>query len=88
MTTKQLIKAWDEFLSVEFGCYTDENGNRPCDNGAVCDRCSDEKIYENFCKKNRNWGLTKASKYDIINIEIKKRGNEKCLKKSEKKRNG
>lgn len=51
MTTKQLIEAWDEFLNVEFGCYADENGNRPCDNGALCDRCSDEKLYENFCKK-------------------------------------
>ena len=51
MTTKQLIEAWDEFLNVEFGCYEDENGNRPCDNGALCDRCSDEKLYKNFCKK-------------------------------------
>ena len=51
MTTKQLIKAWDEFLNVEFGCYADENGNRPCDNGAPCDRCSDEKTYEEFYKQ-------------------------------------
>ena len=51
MTNKQLIKAWDEFLNVEFGCYADENGNRPCDNGALCDRCSDEKLYKNFCEK-------------------------------------
>ena len=48
MTNKQLINAWDEFLSVEFGCYADENGNRPCDNGALCDRCSDEKFYKFF----------------------------------------
>ena len=51
MTTKQLIEAWDEFLNVEFGCYADEYGNRPCDNGALCDRCSDEKIYKRFCEK-------------------------------------
>ena len=53
MTNQKLIKAWDEFLNVECGCYADEYGNRPCDNGAVCDRCSDEKLYENFCKKIR-----------------------------------
>ena len=53
MTTKQLIEAWDEFLNVEFGCYTDENGNRPCDNGALCDRCSDEKFYKFFREKIR-----------------------------------
>ena len=51
MTNKKLIKAWDEFLNVEFGCYSDENGNHPCDNGELCDRCSDEKFYENFRKK-------------------------------------
>ena len=53
MTTKQLIEAWDEFLNVEFGCYTDENGNRPCDNGTLCDRCSDEKFYKFFREKIR-----------------------------------
>ena len=51
MTNKQLIKAWDEFLNTECGCYADEYGNRPCDNGELCDRCSDEKFYENFRKK-------------------------------------
>ena len=51
MTTKQLIEAWDEFLNVEFGCYADENDNRPCDNGALCDRCSDEKINKFFREK-------------------------------------
>ena len=54
MTTKQLIEAWDEFLSVEFGCYADKNGNRPCDNGALCDRCSDEKFYKFFREKIRS----------------------------------
>lgn len=51
MTNKQLIKAWDEFLNTECGCYADEYGNRPCDNGALCDRCSDEKFYEKFREK-------------------------------------
>ena len=51
MTNKELIKAWEEFLRTEFGCYTDKNGNRPCDNGILCDRCSDEKTYEKFHEK-------------------------------------
>ena len=53
MTNKELIKAWEEFLRTEFGCYTDENGNRPCDNGVLCDRCSDEKFYKFFREKIR-----------------------------------
>ena len=51
MINKQLLENWDEFLNVECGCYVDEYGNRPCDNGALCDRCSDEKLYKNFCEK-------------------------------------
>lgn len=51
MTTKKLMNAWEEFLKIECGCYVDEYGNRPCDNGALCDRCSDEKSYEKFCEK-------------------------------------
>ena len=53
MTTKQLLENWDEFLSVEFGCYADENGNSPCDNGALCDQSSDEKFYKFFREKIR-----------------------------------
>lgn len=61
MTTKKLIKAWDEFLRTEFGCYADEYGNYPCDHGTLCDRCSDEKTYEIFCEK-IGIGLDKSSK--------------------------
>ena len=53
MTNKQLINTWDEFRNVECRCYADENGNRPCDNGALCDRCSDEKFYKFFREKIR-----------------------------------
>lgn len=45
-----MINTWEEFLNTECGCYADENGNRPCDNGVQCDRCLDEKFYENFKK--------------------------------------
>lgn len=47
----RMINTWEEFLNTECGCYADENGNRPCDNGVPCDRCLDEKFYENFRKK-------------------------------------
>ena len=29
----------DEYLKRAHGCYPDEIGNYPCDNGAVCDAC-------------------------------------------------
>lgn len=30
---------YNEFLSRFCGCHEDEVGNRPCDNGSMCDRC-------------------------------------------------
>lgn len=30
---------WEDFLNEYCGCSCDEMGNRPCDNGACCDRC-------------------------------------------------
>ena len=30
---------WEDFLNEYCGCSYDEVGNRPCDNGACCDRC-------------------------------------------------
>lgn len=36
---------YNEFLSRFCGCYENEIGNRPCDNGAPCDKCmTDEMI--------------------------------------------
>ena len=51
MTNNEIFDSWDKFLADELKCYADENGNRPCDNGAKCDRCADEKIYEKFREK-------------------------------------
>lgn len=31
---------WEDFLNEYCGCSCDEMGNRPCDNGACCDRCT------------------------------------------------
>lgn len=36
---------YNEFLDRYCGCHGDAEGNRPCDNGACCDRCmTDEMI--------------------------------------------
>ena len=51
MTNNEIIDSWINFLMDELKCYADENGNRPCDNGAICDRCSTEEIYKKFRKK-------------------------------------
>lgn len=52
MTNNEIFDTWDKFLADdELKCYTDEYGNRPCDNGVLCDRCSDEKTYEKFHEK-------------------------------------
>lgn len=51
MTNKEITKAWNKFLDEECDCYTDEFGNRPCDYGAVCDRCITVKKMKEFREK-------------------------------------
>lgn len=34
-----IIMTYNEFLSRFCGCHEDEIGNRPCDNGCMCDKC-------------------------------------------------
>jgi hypothetical protein len=51
MTNKEITKAWNKFLDEECGCYTDEFGNRPCDYGAVCDRCMTVEKMKEFREK-------------------------------------
>lgn len=31
--------SYNQFLATYCGCYADEEGNRPCDNGSLCDKC-------------------------------------------------
>lgn len=40
------IRAWDKTLKEYCHCHADAVGNRPCDNGAVCDRCMTEEVQE------------------------------------------
>ena len=42
MTNNALLSAWDDYLKKAYNCHPDCNGNRPCDNGMLCDRCHDE----------------------------------------------
>lgn len=51
ITNKELIKAYDKFLQERHNCYADENGNRPCDNGKICNTCKDDKnLIKDFIK--------------------------------------
>lgn len=51
MTNKKLLNTWDKFLAEELHCYADQNGNRPCDNGVMCDKCMTDEMIVNFRKK-------------------------------------
>ena len=51
MTNTEITKAWNKFLDEECGCYADEFGNRPCDYGAVCDRCMTVNKMKEFREK-------------------------------------
>ena len=43
--------AWEETLAETVGCYADEVGNRPCDNGCMCDKCSADWVHEVYINK-------------------------------------
>ena len=42
------MTAWSKFLNESGTCHEDEVGNRPCDNGCICDRCHADYIQEAF----------------------------------------
>lgn len=43
-------KAYDKWLAQVCHCYPDEVGNRPCDNGCMCDRCMYPPVsFEEYC---------------------------------------
>ena len=51
MINSKLLDTWDKILAEECHCYADKYGNRPCDKGAVCDKCMTEEIKEKFRKE-------------------------------------
>lgn len=40
----------NQFLAFYCHCHEDEVGNRPCDNGAVCDRCMTEQAQSDWVR--------------------------------------
>lgn len=61
----KMVYLYSRYLSEICHCYADENGNRPCDNGAICDRCEQQEISFNDWRENRRLGQ------EGINIEFK-----------------
>lgn len=41
-----MAKTYDQFLTTICHCSADCYGNRPCDNGAMCDRCMTKEAEE------------------------------------------
>lgn len=35
---------YNEFLDRFCGCHADSAGNRPCDNGYICDKCMTDEM--------------------------------------------
>lgn len=46
MTNHQITTLYNQFLRDYCHCHEDEVGNRPCDNGALCDRCMTREAQE------------------------------------------
>ena len=55
MTESKWNSLRNQFLAFYCHCYEDEVGNRPCDNGAICDKCMTEQAQRDWgrflCKK-------------------------------------
>ena len=51
MTNTQIFDSWGRFLAEEYNCHPDQNGNYPCDNGGICDKCCTNEAYKKFRKK-------------------------------------
>lgn len=38
----------NNFLATRYHCHEDENGNRPCDNGIVCNSCMTQEAQDEW----------------------------------------
>ena len=45
-----------------FKCYSDINGNMPCDNGCMCDKCMYEDV--EIVQFDEYWGTQECDEYD------------------------
>ena len=55
--TKSKQDVWLKVLSEYCGCKPSYNGNMPCDNGLVCDRCMTEEVQKIYRKQLKKYGL-------------------------------
>lgn len=53
MSSKEYFNLYSQFLASYCGCYPDSEGNRPCDNGLLCDRCMTKEAQEIWQKMKR-----------------------------------
>ena len=51
MTNTEIFDSWGKFLAEEYNCRPDQNGNYPCDNGGMCDKCCTDEVSKKFLKK-------------------------------------
>lgn len=51
MKNKRAMEIWEEILNDVCDCYADDVGNRPCDWGAMCDRCHADWIQALYRKR-------------------------------------
>lgn len=50
MTNNKVMKIWHETLEKTCHCYADDNGNRPCDYGYLCNKCEADWVEEVYRK--------------------------------------
>ena len=43
---RNIIMTYSEFLDRYCDCHEDKVGNRPCDNGYICDKCMTNEIWK------------------------------------------
>lgn len=56
----KMVHLYSRYLSEICHCYADENGNCPCDNGTICDRCEQQEISFNDWRWEQMFGTKKS----------------------------
>lgn len=51
MPAKDKQAIWTSVLKDCCKCYPDYNGNMPCDNGRVCDKCSADWVQKEYIRR-------------------------------------
>lgn len=58
MTKKEI---WENILNRMCCTANPITGNRPCDNGVLCDRCNSELIQEIYQQELKRYGLAEGA---------------------------